>query len=58
MSNILSWDSFLVVSCWFCCAGKNLLKSADAAGVVVVDENDAGLEKKGQIFIFREIAIA
>ena len=52
MSNILSWDSFLVVSCWFCCAGKNLLKSADAAGVVVVDENDAGLEKKSQIFFF------
>jgi hypothetical protein len=28
------------------------LKSADAAGVVVVDENDAGLEKKVKYLFF------
>ena len=52
MSSILSWDSFLVVS------GKNLLKSADAAGVVVVDENDAGLEKKYQIFFLKSYVMS
>ena len=40
---LLSWDSFLADSFSFCWLGKNLLISAEAAGVVVLDENEAGL---------------